>query len=150
MVTVREVPFTRNGRPDEGFTMSAPIDVFRSYDAALAAGDIPTVIASLHPEVVWHQPGRHPLAGDHVGPDAVLGLLGAMMQLAAGSLQVATAGTPLANGDLVTVPVHFRATRDGRADLDMAGVDLFRIDGGLIREVWLFSADQAAEDRFWA
>jgi len=29
-------------------------------------------------------------------------------------------------------------------------VDLLRIADGQIREVWLFSEDQAAEDAFWA
>jgi hypothetical protein len=31
----------------------------------------------------------------------------------------------------------------------MAGIDVLRIEGGKIKEVWLFSEDQAAEDAFW-
>jgi uncharacterized protein len=31
----------------------------------------------------------------------------------------------------------------------MEGVDLLRIADGKVAEVWLFSADQAAEDAFW-
>ena len=31
----------------------------------------------------------------------------------------------------------------------MTGVDLFRVADDLVAEVWLFSADQEAEDVFW-
>ena len=31
----------------------------------------------------------------------------------------------------------------------MNGIDLFRMDDGKIKEVWLFSSDQAVEDAFW-
>jgi hypothetical protein len=32
----------------------------------------------------------------------------------------------------------------------MDGVDVMRIVGERIKEVWLFSSDQAAEDAFWS
>ena len=31
----------------------------------------------------------------------------------------------------------------------MAGVDVFRVEDDLIKEVWLYSSDQAVEDAFW-
>ncbi|MER9316256.1 ester cyclase [Mesorhizobium sp. M0659] len=31
----------------------------------------------------------------------------------------------------------------------MSGIDVLRIEAGKIREVWLFSEDQAQEDAFW-
>ncbi len=46
--------------------------------------------------------------------------------------------------------VTFVADRGGDDKLDMNGVDLFRIEGGKIQEVWLFSADQDGEDAYWA
>ena len=49
---------------------------------------------------------------------------------------------------LFTLPVHFKAKRDGAA-ISMDGVDVFRVEGDRIAEVWLFSADQPAEDSFW-
>lgn len=55
----------------------------------------------------------------------------------------------MANGDLVSATLHFVAERPGRK-LSMDGVDLMRIEGGKIKEVWLFSDDQAAEDAFWS
>jgi uncharacterized protein len=44
--------------------------------------------------------------------------------------------------------VHFTAQRDG-AEIAMDGIDVFRVEGDRIAEVWLFSADQPAEDAFW-
>jgi ketosteroid isomerase-like protein len=49
--------------------------VAREFFSALAAGDIEALIAALHPDIVWEVPGVSPVAGRHVGLDAV----GAMM-----------------------------------------------------------------------
>jgi hypothetical protein len=54
----------------------------------------------------------------------------------------------MVNGDLVAIPVHFSAKRD-QAELSMDGVDVLRVDGDHTVEVWLFSANQHAEDTFW-
>jgi len=34
--------------------------------------------------------------------------------------------------------------------MSMDGVDLMRIESGQIKEVWLFSRDEDAEDDFWS
>lgn len=54
----------------------------------------------------------------------------------------------MVNGAQFTVSVHFSGKRDG-AELSMDGLDVLRVDGGKIAEVWLFAADQQAEDEFW-
>lgn len=125
------------------------LTAFTRYSVALAAGDLPALAASLDPAVVWHQPGTHSLAGDHVGPDQVLQLLGGFMQRSSGTFALQPTGQPMVNGDLVALPVTFSAQAEDRTDLDMAGVDLFRVADDLIAEVWLFSADQEVEDAFW-
>jgi hypothetical protein len=53
----------------------------------------------------------------------------------------------MVNGALVAIPVHFSARR-GAAEMAMDGVDLLRVEGDKIAEVWLFSVDQQAEDAF--
>ena len=42
-----------------------------------------------------------------------------------------------------------RALATGDASMSMDGVDVLRLEDGKIVEMWLFSADQAAEDAFW-
>jgi len=48
--------------------------VRRGYDA-FASGDMDTRRELFDPQIVWHFAGRSPLAGDHRGVDAVLGVL---------------------------------------------------------------------------
>lgn len=127
--------------------MSA-IDVVGQYGAALAAGDMGALAATFHPDAVWHQPGANQASGDHVGPDAILAHLGRFMELSGGTFVLET-DSATESGDLVSATVRFRAQRAGHDDLDQHGVDVFRVAGDRIAEVWLISEDQEAEDRFW-
>ena len=127
--------------------MSA-IDVVGRYGAALAAGDMAALAATFTPDVVWHQPGANHLSGDHVGPEAILAHLGSFMVVSAGTFALETESAT-ESGNLVATTVRTRATRAGCADLNQHGVDVFRIEGDRIAEVWLISEDQAAEDAFW-
>lgn len=127
--------------------MSA-IDVVGQYGAAMAAGDMEALAATFHADAVWHQPGASQVSGDHVGPGAILAHLGRFMQLSGGTFTLETESAT-ESGDLVSATVRFRAQRAGQDDLDQHGVDVFRVAGGRIVEVWLMSEDQEAEDRFW-
>ncbi|MFD8063922.1 hypothetical protein ACFXA0_06755 [Streptomyces cyaneofuscatus] len=53
------------------------------------------------------------------------------------------------SGNLVATAVRFTDERKGAGSLDQHGVDVFRVEGDLIPEIWLIGEDQAAEDRFW-
>ncbi len=46
------------------------------------------------------------------------------------------------NDTLVAANVTFLGTRTDGEELNMNGIDLFRMEDGKIKEVWLFSADQ--------
>lgn len=127
--------------------MSA-IDVVGQYGAALAAGDMAALTAVLAAEVVWHQPGENVLSGDQVGPDGVLAHLGRFMQLSNGTFKLEPLNVSEA-GNLVAMTVRFTASRPGLPDLDQHGVDVFRVEGDRIAEVWLMGEDQAVEDEFW-
>lgn len=125
------------------------LTTFQRYLASLEAGDMAALADTFDPEVIWHQPGTHPLSGDHVGVGGVMSVLGGMMERSAGTLIVATVDS-IAAGNLVTATVRFTAQREGRDALDQYGVDTFRIENDRIAEVWLNSENQAAEDLFWA
>ncbi|MFJ4173179.1 nuclear transport factor 2 family protein [Microbacterium sp. NPDC089696] len=127
--------------------MSA-IDVVGRYGAAMAAGDMEALAATFDEDAVWHQPGANVVSGDHRGPAAIVAHLGRFMQLSGGTF-VLEPDTVTASGDLVVMTVRFRAQRSGRTDLAQHGVDVFRVVGERIAEVWLLSEDQAAEDAFW-
>ncbi len=125
------------------------IKVGHGYVDALSKGDMTTVGQLLADDVVWHQPGMSHLSGTYRGKKDVFPHLGKFMALSNNSFRVDQVGTVMANGNLVTANLHFIATRPGRT-LSMDGIDVMRIEGGQIQEMWLFSGDQAAEDAFWS
>lgn len=124
------------------------LTVAQRYADALAAKDFAAVAAIFADDIVWHQPGSHRFSGTHQGANPVNELLGGMMTHTQGTFELTVTGEPMANNDLVVLPVHFAGTTNDRT-MDMDGVDLLRIDTDRIAEVWLFSTDQPAEDAFW-
>ncbi|WP_246845408.1 nuclear transport factor 2 family protein [Leptospira biflexa] len=70
-----------------------------------------------------------------------------MMEITKGTLKLEPK-ILMVNEDFVSVIIQFSASRDN-AQMSMAGVDLLKIQNGQIKEVWLFSEDQEAEDTFW-
>ena len=124
------------------------IDLVRAYFEALMRGDLEAAGNTFADDLVWHQPGSNSLSGTHRGKLAVFGLLGGFMERSAGSFRIDRVDQLFANGDLVTATIAFSASAGGKS-MSMAGVDLLRVENGRIVEVWLFSADQPAEDAFW-
>lgn len=122
--------------------------VAKKYTDALAAKDFGTVAGMFAADIVWHQPGDHQLSGTYRGHAAVNELLGAQMAATQGTFELSLTGDFMINGDTVAIPVHFSGQRDGVA-MSMEGVDVIRIAGEQVAEVWLFSADQRAENAFW-
>jgi ketosteroid isomerase-like protein len=55
------------------------VDLIRGIYEAFGRGDVPAVLATLHPEVDWNETEGFPYAGKYVGPDAVLN--GVIMRL---------------------------------------------------------------------
>lgn len=129
-------------------TVQTPVAVATTYFDALGKGDIPTVMAQFSDAAVWHQPGANRFSGDHVGVAAVGALLGGMLEASKGTFLLTVAGSPMANGERVAVPIRFSGNR-ADASMDMAGVDLLTVRDGKIVEVHLFSEDAPSEDAFW-
>ncbi|MEV5716795.1 nuclear transport factor 2 family protein [Amycolatopsis mediterranei] len=125
-----------------------PIDVVNKYFDALSAKDFATVAGLFADDVVWHQPGGHRFSGTHRGSGVVGQMLGGMMTVSEGTFELALTGAPMVNGTSVAVPIHFSGKREGAA-MSQDGVDLLRIEGDRVAEVWLFSSDPESEDAFW-
>lgn len=138
-------PENRNNQISKKMTA---IEVVTDYSIALSKGDIQTAFSHFSPNAKWHQPGDHKYAGTKTGLDAIGKMLGDMIGATQGSLVIKPNGPMMSNGNLVSFPVHFSG-KNGNKTIDMNGVDLFEVVDGKIVQVWLFSADQAAEDEFW-
>jgi ketosteroid isomerase-like protein len=124
------------------------IDTAKAYIRAVQQGDQAALGELLHPDIVWHQPGRNRFSGTHRGMGAVGAMLGGMMAVSQGSFKITRANRYMANCDWVAIEIEFEAERPGMK-LAQPGVDLVRIDNGRIVEARLFSSDQEQEDAFW-
>jgi uncharacterized protein len=122
--------------------------VAQQYLDAMASGEPGALAALFADDLVWHQPGANQFSGNKNGGGAVGEMIGAMMGVSGGTFALAPNGEPMVNGDLAAIPIRFSGKREG-FEMSMEGVDLLRIADGKVAEVWLFSADQAAEDAFW-
>ena len=122
--------------------------VVETYFHSLATGDLATLGALLDDNVRWHQPGHGSLSREYIGKADVFGLFGEFMTRSAGSFRIDAVDAIMENGPLVSATLRFSAKREG-ASMEMAGIDLMRVENGTIREVWLFSSDPSAEDVFW-
>lgn len=99
----------------------------------------------LAPDVVWHVPGSHPLAGTHRGPEEVAAFF---ERMAASKFQVDILFLQ-ADEDRV-VDVHRGwSGRGDNTDIDMTWVLVYQIENGRIAEARNFVADQAAADTFF-
>lgn len=128
--------------------MTTNLDIFNAYNNGLIAGDFPAVFSTMADDIVWHQPGSHSTSGSVVGKEALGVHLASFSEKTQGTFKVLT-NWVTENQDLVAAQVTFIGTRPDGLELSMAGIDLFRIKEGKIKEVWLFSSDQELEDAFW-
>ena len=128
--------------------MEKKIEKVSQFYTALAQGDFETVGALLSDDLVWHQPGQGALSGTYNGKQKVFAHLERMAQLSNGTFAIDQVDYVTENGDLVVAAVAFAVSASGYS-MEMKGVDLFRFEDGLIKEVWLFSERIDEEDRVW-
>jgi ketosteroid isomerase-like protein len=120
--------------------------VRRGYDA-FSRGDMDTLREVLHPDLVWHSPGRNQLAGDHRGIEAVLGFFGRTMELTGGTFGVEVHDV-VANDEHVVGLNSVTAERAGKTLNDRNAL-VFHVRDGRATEVWQFWEDQYAADEFF-
>ncbi|MCU1593025.1 MAG: nuclear transport factor 2 family protein [Frankiales bacterium] len=122
--------------------MSAQI--VRDLYAAYAAMDIPAIDASMSEDSVMHIPGRHPLAGDKIGKEAIWAYLAAVAEISQGigGYEVVTV-TEDAAGTVVALLIGTIR------DFVRPTAHIYRIVDGRVAEFWEASYDQHAEDAFW-
>jgi len=119
----------------------------RAY-AAFARGDVPTVLAALADDILWHVPGRGPISGDFRGHAQVLEFFGRFMELSGGTFRIVVDDV-LAKGDRVIVLVTESAQRLGRK-WSSPQVHAWTVKNGKATVFWQFQGDQQTEDEFWS
>lgn len=129
--------------------MNNNIQTVQKYFDSQSKGDLETLGSLFADDVVWHQPGQGSLSGSYKGKYELFSLFGKFMEVSNGTFKIDTVDNIMANENLVSASLHFSAQKSTGEKLSMAGVDLMRIENGKIKEVYLFSGDQATEDAFW-
>jgi ketosteroid isomerase-like protein len=123
-------------------------EVVQEYFNSLAQGDLQKLGSLLAEDIVWNQPGKGALSKTYRGKAEVFALFGKFMEISQGTFRIDRVDSIMANGNSVAATLHFSAKKPGAA-IAMNGVDLMKIEDAKIKEVSLFSQDQAAEDAFW-
>ena len=115
------------------------------YDAFNQA-DIPGLMDLFAEGIVWHFPGSSKLAGDHVGRDATLAVLGRYGEAGGGTLKASVIDV-MATDDHVAGIATDTASNGGKT-LDVRSTVVFSMSGGKITEAWHYIDDLAAFDAF--
>lgn len=124
-------------------------DAVERFYWALEQDDVAGALSVLHPDVVLHVPGTHPLTGDHHGPQGVL-------EFVVASRGMSVDGERVELVDLLSGSSHLAALcritadrPDGRT-LENHTIHLMRtaVDGRIL-EIWFHNRDQVDVDTFW-
>lgn len=121
--------------------------VQRMYDC-FARGDVDTLRREVFaPDVIWHFPGYHPLAGDKRGVDEVVAFFNALNRT---NIRVELIKMDDWGGDTV-VETHRGIGQAGGATLNVLNCTHYVIRDGRIAEVQVFEANMhEAEIYMWA
>lgn len=123
--------------------------LIRRLHQALARGDYVSTLTELFADdVVWHLPGRGPLAGDHVGREAVFAAMRRFEDLSNGTIRVEVHDVLASDAHAVAL-LRATATRDGKL-YDSLEMDVYHVRDGKITEFWSFAEDQRLTDEFWS
>lgn len=121
--------------------------VCRCYEG-FRAGDLDCLRELLAPDVVWHEPGRSPIAGDYVGPAAVLEFLYALQRLSEGTLSVELIDV-MVNAERAVAVQRLTAHVGDREFDEVDAVD-FEVHNHRVTEVSVYQQDGYAFDEFWS
>lgn len=122
------------------------VDLVQRLYAAYVAGDVETVAAAFAPDVRWHNSGFDPTAGTREGVEDVLAYLVGENHVEEYALEIIDM---LASDERVAV-IARSSGRRGEQRLVNDFVQVIRLEGGLVREVWNYFWDQRAVAEFMA
>ena len=122
--------------------------IVRRLLAALEARDVAAISGLLADDVLYHFPGRGPVAGTYRGREEVLGLFGAFASLFDGPLEMASHDVIASEAHVVDLATY-TAVRGGQP-FTWNAVRLYHVDGDRISDVWLMIGDVYAFDDWLA
>ena len=105
--------------------------------AAINAGEAEDGLGMLSADVRWHRPPDVPITGTVEGAKKVGRMWRAFTENVTG-FEIEPSRLEV-KGQMVLAPITMRGTgKDGKSSFEFAGVQVLRVDGGMIAEVWEF------------
>jgi ketosteroid isomerase-like protein len=125
-------------------------ELHRRQGAMYAGGAVDPVVELLAEDIVWHVPGRSPIAGDHRGVAQVVEYFERRRGLADATMQMRP-GEVISEGDAVAQFVTGTAVLGGES-VSWQTIGVYRLDAehSRIQEVWLVPLDADLFDRIWS
>jgi ketosteroid isomerase-like protein len=117
---------------------------YRRTAEAFRKGDLEVVSSLVADDVTWHVPGTHPLAGDYVGRDRVLELLGSL-----GALGFTLREHDVFGDDAHLCALSFMGARRDGLEVETRVVSVFHFRNGLQAERWFYPEDAEAWNRIF-
>lgn len=115
------------------------------YDA-FNTGDVAGLVDLFAEDIVWHFPGANKLAGEHIGRDATLAMLGAYGQAGGGTFHASVLDV-IGSDERVAGWARDTASHNGRT-LDTRAVVIFAMRDGNVVEAWHHFEDLHEVDAF--
>ena len=143
-------PIRQDAPMIENFSSNADLvaELHRRQAEMYAGGQVKPVTELLAEDIVWHVPGRSPIAGEHRGVDAVVEYFAKRRDLAGASMRMHPREV-LADEEAVVQLVDGTGRIEDR-EVRWRTVGVYRVDGGRIQEAWLVPLDLDQFDRIWS
>lgn len=125
-------------------------ELHRRQREMYAGGSIDAVVELLAEDIIWHIPGKSPIAGYHSGIAQVIDYFDRRRRFANATMRMHPGGV-VAEGDAVAQFVEGTAVLDGeQVSWRTIGVYRVHIEHRWIREVWLVPLNGELFDRIWS
>jgi len=120
------------------------LDAVERYARAWAAGDMAAIVGCYGEGFTLHYGGSNALSGDHLGKAAALATLAEFSRRTGRTL--ARIVDVMAGGERGVVIARETLGPDG-ARVEVERTLVYRVEGGLFAECWVYDQDQALIDR---
>lgn len=118
---------------------------YRRTADAFRAGDLNRVAELIAPDVIWHVPGSHTMAGDVVGRDALLEWLAVLPRLGFWLREDDVFGN-----DRHVCAISVMGARRAGIDVQTRAISVFRYLDGQQLERWMYPDDPASWDQIFS
>ncbi|HZN14741.1 MAG TPA: nuclear transport factor 2 family protein [Acidimicrobiales bacterium] len=123
------------------------VTLINDMTCAAVAGDKAALAKLFHDDLRFHVSGPLPKAGDHVGVEGFLDVIGTIFELTSGDVKLEQQFC-IADDEWASEWEHAVLGRNGKT-LDTYNSFVYRFDGGRIAEMWMACTAPASNVSFW-